>query len=204
MKKTLLTFYGLAFVAGLSAQEVERTTDGAKNFIRTQNVTEEVRFYSDDIVRVIKYPARQMPDKKSYPVIMTPEQVDITYTDQGDKLSMKSESMEVVMDKASGKITFKDLNGGLLVQEKEFGTNFIPCKDGPHDSYRVSQRFMLEPDETVYGLGQQQTGKLNQRNQQLMLRNENTRVCIPYITSEKGYGLYWDNPSPTTFSDTEQ
>ena len=83
MKKTLLTFYGLAFVAGLSAQEVERTTDGAKNFIRTQNVTEEVRFYSDDIVRVIKYPARQMPDKKSYPVIMTPEQVDITYTDQG-------------------------------------------------------------------------------------------------------------------------
>ena len=72
------------------------------------------------------------------------------------------------------------------------------------DSYRVSQRFMLQPDETIYGLGQQQTGKLNQRGQELMLRNENTRVCIPYITSEKGYGLYWDNPSPTVFSDTPQ
>ncbi len=36
--------------------------------------------------------------------------------------------MEVVMDKNSGKITFKDVQGNLLVQEKEFGTNFIPCK----------------------------------------------------------------------------
>lgn len=90
------------------------------------------------------------------------------------------------------------------MQEKEFGTNFIPCKDGPYDSYRVSQRFMMSPDETLYGLGQQQTGKLNQRDQELTLRNENTRVCIPYITSEKGYGIYWDNPSPTVFSDTPQ
>lgn len=65
MRKTLLTFYGLACMACLHAQEVTRTAEGAKNFIRTQDVTEEIRFYSDDIVRVIKYPARQMPDKKA-------------------------------------------------------------------------------------------------------------------------------------------
>ena len=191
-------------MACLHAQEVTRTAEGAKNFIRTQDVTEEIRFYSDAIVRVIKYPARQMPDKKSYPVIKTPENIDISYTEQGGNLSMKTQNLEVIMDKNSGKITFKDLQGNLLIQEKEFGTNFIPCKDGPHASYRVTQRFMLEPDETIFGLGQQQTGKLNQRGQELMLRNENTRVCIPYITSEKGYGLYWDNPSPTLFSDTPQ
>ena len=91
-----------------------------------------------------------------------------------------------------------------MVQEKEYGTNFIPDKDGPHDTYRVSQRFMLQPGEMLYGLGQQQTGRMNQRGQELMLRNENTRVCIPYVTSEKGYGIYWDNPSPTLFSDTPQ
>ena len=204
MRKTLLVICGIACVTGLHAQDVERTQDGAKNFIRTQNVTEEIRFYSDDIVRVIKYPSRHLPDKKSYPVIKTPEDVNLSYTEQEGNLSIKTGNMEVVMDKNSGKITFKDVQGNLLVQEKEFGTNFIPCKDGPYDSYRVSQRFMMSPDETLYGLGQQQTGKLNQRDQELTLRNENTRVCIPYITSEKGYGIYWDNPSPTVFSDTPQ
>ena len=204
MKNQLFIVCGLLCAAMAQAQEVERTAGGAKNYIRMQDATQEIRFYSDDIVRVIKYPARQMPEKKSYPVVMTPEKVNITYTEQGDGLSMKTANLEVVMDKNSGKVTFKDKDGNLLVQEKEFGTNFVPCKDGPHDSYRVSQRFMLQPDETIYGLGQQQTGKLNQRGQELMLRNENTRVCIPYITSEKGYGLYWDNPSPTVFSDTPQ
>ena len=195
---------GLTCAASLFAQEVQRTSNGATNFIHTQDVTEEVRFYAPDIVRIIKYPSRTLPEKKSYPVVKVPETVNISYSEQGDRLSMKTDYMEVVMDKKSGKISFKDAQGNLLVQEKEFGTNFIPRKDGPHDSYLVSQRFMLQPDETIYGLGQQQTGKLNQRGQELMLRNENTRVCIPYITSEKGYGIYWDNPSPTVFSDTPQ
>ena len=195
---------GLTCAASLFAQDVQRTSNGATNFIHTQDVTDEVRFYAPDIVRIIKYPSRTLPEKKSYPVVKVPETVNISYSEQGDRLSMKTDYMEVVMDKKSGKISFKDAQGNLLVQEKEFGTNFIPRKDGPHDSYLVSQRFMLQPDETIYGLGQQQTGKLNQRGQELMLRNENTRVCIPYITSEKGYGIYWDNPSPTVFSDTPQ
>ena len=204
MKKSMFILCGLTCAASLFAQEVKRTSNGATNFIHTQDVTEEVRFYAPDIVRVIKYPSRTLPEKKSYPVVKVPETVNISYSEQDDRLSMKTDYMEVVMDKKSGKISFKDAQGNLLVQEKEFGTNFIPRKDGPHDSYLVSQRFMLQPDETIYGLGQQQTGKLNQRGQELMLRNENTRVCIPYITSEKGYGIYWDNPSPTIFSDTPQ
>ena len=204
MKKSMFILCGLTCAASLFAQEVKRTSSGATNFIHTQDVTEEVRFYAPDIVRVIKYPSRTLPEKKSYPVVKVPETVNISYSEQDDRLSMKTDYMEVIMDKKSGKISFKDAQGNLLVQEKEFGTNFIPRKDGPHDSYLVSQRFMLQPDETIYGLGQQQTGKLNQRGQELMLRNENTRVCIPYITSEKGYGIYWDNPSPTIFSDTPQ
>ena len=66
MRKTLLTFYGLACMACLHAQEVTRTAEGAKNFIRTQDVTEEIRFYSDDIVRVIKVPRTpKCPTKKA-------------------------------------------------------------------------------------------------------------------------------------------
>ena len=29
-------------------------------------------------------------------------------------------------------------------------------------------------------------------------------ICIPFIHSVKGYALYWDNYSPTTFLDNPQ
>lgn len=204
MKKSILFLCGILGSALLMAQQVARTGYGIKNIIATQQITEEIQFYSPNIVRIVKHPSAITPEKKSYSVIKTPEQVNINYKEDGTSVSMTTAYLTVVMDKQSGKVTFKDAKGNLLVQEKEYGTNFIPRKDGKSDSYRVSQRFMLQPDEIIYGLGQQQTGKMNQRGQELMLRNENTRVCIPYITSEKGYGIYWDNPAPTIFSDTPQ
>lgn len=55
-----------------------------------------------------------------------------------------------------------------------------------------------------FGLGQQQSGLFNQRNLRLELRNVNMNICIPFVHSEKGYGLYWDNQSPTCFTDNPQ
>ena len=60
---------------------------------------------------------------------------------------------------------------------------------------------MLDRDEAIYGLGQLQQGKMNQRNQMVHLRNVNSTICIPYIQSIKGYSVFWDNYSPTTFTD---
>ncbi len=65
----------------------------------------------------------------------------------------------------------------------------------------VRQAFLLEENEVIYGLGQHQDGKMNQRGQRLILQQENMLISIPYFTSVKGYGLYWDNYSVTTFTD---
>lgn len=70
------------------------------------------------------------------------------------------------------------------------------------NTYEVSQSFILDEDEVIYGLGQQQTGKMNQRNQRLVLEQNNMQIAVPYFASVKGYGLYWDNYSITTFDDT--
>ena len=63
---------------------------------------------------------------------------------------------------------------------------------------------MLDSDEAIYGLGQHQQGKMNQRNQTLFLQQANTEICIPLVHSIKGYALFWDNYSPTTFTDNAQ
>lgn len=54
-----------------------------------------------------------------------------------------------------------------------------------------------------YGLGQHQAGKMNQRNQALLLRQENTEIAIPFFQSTKGYGLFWDNTAYTLFTDND-
>ncbi len=76
--------------------------------------------------------------------------------------------------------------------------------DAGNKTFQAKQIFRLDQDEAIYGLGQQQNGKLNQRGQTVQLLNENMKVCIPFFQSIKGYGIYWDNYSPTTFTDTLQ
>lgn len=197
-------FLVAAFLAAtsLTAQTVEKTATGVK-FSTVQPVLNgEVVFYSPSIVRVVKYPSAEMPEKKSYPVIMTPQEVNISFEQKGEDMVMKTANMEVTLDTKTGQVEYRNLKGETLLAEKPFGTNFLPRKDVNKDSYTVSQSFLLQPDEVIYGLGQRQTGAMNHRNQQIELRNVNTNICIPYFTSHKGYGVYWDNPGISQFNDT--
>ena len=66
----------------------------------------------------------------------------------------------------------------------------------------ITQSFILDEDEYIYGLGQHQNGKMNQRGQRLVLEQNNMEIAIPYFVSVKGYGVYWDTYSITTFDDT--
>lgn len=202
MKKELLMCVALASCLTLWGQTFEKTAQGGK-FQTAQPVLHgEVIFYSPSIVRIVKYPSAEMPDKKSYPVIKQPEAVNISYKQDGNKVCMTAGKMVVTLDVATGKVTYEDLKGRSLLKEKEEGTNFIPRRDVNRDSYTVSQTFRLDPEEVIYGLGQRQSGAMNHRNQQIHLSNVNTDICIPYFTSEKGYGVYWDNPGISDFSDS--
>lgn len=69
-------------------------------------------------------------------------------------------------------------------------------------SNEVIQQFILDEDEVIYGLGQHQDGLMSQRNQRIVLEQNNMQISIPYFASVKGYGLYWDNYSITTFDDS--
>ncbi len=71
-------------------------------------------------------------------------------------------------------------------------------------THSVRQSFVLEEDEAIYGLGQQQQGRMVQRNQSLTMIQGNTDDYIPFFQSVKGYGLFWDNCSPTIFVDSSE
>lgn len=202
MRKEILFLAALASCLSSFGQHFEKTAQGGKFQTAQPVLNGEVIFYSPSIVRIVKYPSAEMPDKKSYPVIKTPENVQVSYTQNGNTVCMTAGKMTVTLDVATGKVTYADSKGKILLKEKTEGTNFIPRKDADRDAYTVSQAFSLAPDEAIYGLGQRQSGAMNHRNQQIHLSNVNTNICIPYFTSEKGYGVYWDNPGISDFSDT--
>ena len=95
----LLTVFCCICGWSINAQETTRTAQGLKNIIQEQGLSQEVIFYSPDIVRVIAYPGQSRPEKKSYPVVLSPKEVKLDYTDNGNILSMKTSCMEVRVNK---------------------------------------------------------------------------------------------------------
>lgn len=80
---------------------------------------------------------------------------------------------------------------------------FIDFDDAGTKTYQVYQPFILDREEAIYGLGQLQNGKMIQRNMTKNLIQGNVEDVSPFFQSTKGYGVFWDNYSPTLFMDNE-
>ncbi len=180
----------------------QKTSTGIKTNLQSMDV--EIQFYSPTIVRVLKSPEKVVFKKESLSVNKKPQEIKLTITQLGDVLSLKSDQIEVDLNLATGKVGFIDLTGKVLFTEKDYGTQFTPTLDVTKNSFTVRQAFRLDKDEAIYGLGEQQNGKLQQRNQRVVLKNDNMKVCFPYFLSSKGYGVFWDNYSSSTFTDNVQ
>lgn len=171
---------------------------------KTQGLDVTIEFFSPNIVRVCKTPEGHTDVLKSLAVTAKPEDIDVKREKNDRTLTLSSASLSVVANLKTGGVTFLAPDGRCLLVDKDYGTQFNPINDAGRSSWNVRQAFLLDPDEQIYGLGQQQTGKFNQRGQRLQLLNRNMSICIPFIQSIKGYGLYWDNCSPTEFTDNRQ
>jgi len=196
-----LLFAALAFASlSSAAQRYEKLSSGVKANVGGNDIT--LTFYTPSIVRVVKTPAGNKFDKQSLSVVKQPEQVKISVEQKGSMLSLRSDKLTVGLDLKSGVINYAQ-GKTPLTTEKVGGAMFSPFNDAGTKTLTVAQSFQLETDEPIYGLGQHQRGNLNQRNQvyKNMIQG-NTEDVVPFIQSIKGYGIFWDNYSPTTFSDT--
>lgn len=175
---------------------------GESRQIGEKNV--QIQFYSPTIVRVrVAIGQGNMPERKSYSVIMKPGQglkKSIETEERGDQLLLRSANIKVSLDKKTGEILFADSIGNTLLKAE--GNAINPCVNAVDaGKFNVSQTFKLADGEAIYGLGQLRDTAMNQRGRHVEIWNHNTYISIPYFTSEKGYGLYWDNAGRSTFDD---
>ncbi len=69
--------------------------------------------------------------------------------------------------------------------------------------YTVGATFRAADDEHYYGLGENQEGYLDHRQRPITcaanyLAPASPSYCVPFMVTNKGYGIVWDNPSSTT------
>ncbi|MEM9999697.1 MAG: TIM-barrel domain-containing protein [Pseudomonadota bacterium] len=60
--------------------------------------------------------------------------------------------------------------------------------------WSLRQRFKAHEGERIYGMGQHQHGRFDQKGCVVDLLQMNTEVVIPFLVSSKNYGLIWNSP----------
>jgi alpha-D-xyloside xylohydrolase len=184
----------------ISAQSYKKTDSGLS--FSAENTNVEVKFYGPHTVRIIKYPAGKSFVKNSLSVIRQEQKTKFLITENKDILLIKTNDLQLSVNIKNGEIAYTTTSGEELL--KESGSSFKPFNDAGNSTYSVTQSFQLEKEEPIYGLGILQNGKLSQRNQDIRMVQNNTWDFVPFFQSVKGYGIFWDNYSPTRFTDTTQ
>jgi alpha-D-xyloside xylohydrolase len=185
-----------------NGQQYKKTDEGIIANVGAADVS--IQFYNTSIVRIIKSPKDRPYSKESLSVIKKPQKTTFSTKQQGDILNLKTNKLNVSLNLKSGDISYSTTTGQSLLKEKEDGAKFTPFNDAGNNTFTVYQSYVLDKDEPIYGLGQQQRGKMIQRNLTLNMIQGNTDDYIPFFQSVKGYGVFWDNYSPTQFVDNQE
>ncbi|MGE5521206.1 MAG: TIM-barrel domain-containing protein, partial [Candidatus Dadabacteria bacterium] len=196
----LLVFIAIAIHG--NTQTYQQTNIGFKTEVHSNTI--EVQLFGPSTVRVLKNPAGQKFTKESLSVIKKAGETKFNLKQKGDVVELGTGKIKVALNLQSGVLSYSTVSGELLMKEKENGVSFTTFNDAGNNTYTVSQTFTLDKDEPIYGLGQQQRGKMSQRNVRLNMVQGNTDDYIPFFQSVKGYGVFWDNYSPTLFTDNAE
>ena len=100
---------------------------------------------------------------------------------------------------ARGELTFINALTDLeLLKEKPIHALSLPARhyaDVRGDLFHIDACFEAYENEHLYGLGQHQHGRLDQKGCVIELIQRNVEVSIPFLLSSRGYGFLWNNPA---------
>ena len=189
-----------------SGQTVRTTSDGIVVSLNgKKNEVNKVRLQviNDRIIRVSATPEKQIPETKS--LITVPQkmgQTPFTVMETDSTVTLTTAALKVIVSLKSGAVQFYDPEGRVLLSEKQGGgKTFTPIEVEGTKGFTMRQVFDSPDDEAFYGLGQHQSNEFNYKGKNEILYQYNTKVSVPFIISNKNYGVLWDNYSLSRFGD---
>ena len=117
-----------------------------------------------------------------------------------EKLTIVLSRMRVELDKANNELSFYNNNGQIILRENANARVFNQTEIMGEKCYFVEQTFHSPSDESIFGLGQFQDGNYDLKGIARRLTQVNSQIAIPFIYSNKGYGLLWHQYGLTDFN----
>ena len=120
------------------------------------------------------------------------------------------------IDKTTGKVLLQEADGSktftkYVSNQTELPENYRPTSPDEvnwgkksdlnklsledRSGYSWHALFESDADEAFYGLGQHQSEEMNYKGRNEELFQYNTKVAIPFVVSNKNYGILWDSYS---------
>ena len=165
---------------------------------------------NDQIIRVQATAEQSFRNKQSLIIVPQNSKANYKVEEQGDKLIITTATMRAVLNEATGQITFYDLKDNVLLNEvaqggktfkpftvpdREIGVDIAKVPEAQKHGWSWRALFDSPDNEAFYGLGQHQSEELNMKGKNEDLFQYNTKVSVPFVVSNKNYGILWDSYS---------
>ena len=176
----------------------------------------------EKIIRVSATAESKFADPQSLIIVPQHNRPAFWWVNFGDTVKVSTSEITANVLKSTGEVWFTDAQGNIILQEqKGGGKTFAPytCEqtvwkanaDGPaeeavpttYTGWTTRAVFESPEDEAFYGLGQHQADDWNYKGKNEELFQYNTKVSIPFVVSNKNYGLLFDSNSMCRFGNPE-
>ena len=147
---------------------------------------------SPEIVRVSAASDGKFSDRQSLAVLPQEGCTDFEVSEAMGVVHLTTKALAMDIYKADGSIRFYDGEGNVLADEGR-----ISFDRG------TAVSFASTDDEAFYGLGQHQAGELDHKGRREELYQYNTKISVPFVLSNKGYGILFDAYSYSRWGSTE-
>jgi alpha-D-xyloside xylohydrolase len=121
-----------------------------------------------------------------------------------DAVVVRTSKMSASVNRNTGDITFLDAKGQILLEEAPGSRRFKKATIQGEPTFAVEQGFVSPPGEYIFGSGQFQDDQLNIRDLPRRLIQVNMQISIPFLLSNRGYGLLWHNNGLTDLNPTNR
>jgi len=209
MKTKLNLFIFIASLALTACTGVVRQNENGVT-VKVQNPAENgpalvrLEVAGEKLIRVSATPEKKFADPQSLVILPAQEQTPFTVSQNGDTVTVATSAVAANVLASTGEVWFTDAEGNMLLREETGGgKTFEPIEvEGTH-GYTFRQVFDSPEDEAFYGLGQHQADEFNYKGKNEELFQYNTKVSVPFIVSNKGYGVLMDSYSMMRFGNPQ-
>jgi alpha-D-xyloside xylohydrolase len=164
-----------------------------------QGAAAEVRLelMADNIIHVVKLDKAGTALTPSMMTVATPCACKFTVTSvKGDTVTLKAGKISASASLKTGELKFFNAKGQVFLNQ---ASEAMTPVDVGERFMAVKQGFNHGTSDAYYGLGQHQNGQMNLNGEDVLLAQHNMVVAVPFVVSDKNYGLLWDNNAISRF-----